>query len=156
MKIMALRAEWLDGTKEILTGAFSDAMGYLPAYKTLLSKQIDSYLQQHMKLPPLAIVLVAVLESDSNDGACEEAPGIRDTLDPALTVDAPGESLAQDGGVPAAVLSSLVGTLELSFRPATRSRYLTLNPPKVAAATASLTLRGFGVQHGRGSWRALN
>uniref|UniRef100_A0A7S1SUF7 N-acetyltransferase domain-containing protein n=1 Tax=Tetraselmis chuii TaxID=63592 RepID=A0A7S1SUF7_9CHLO len=140
MKIMALRAEWLDGTKEILTGAFSDAMGYLPAYKTLLSKQIDSYLQQHMKLPPLAIVLVAVLESESNDGACEVAPGIRDTLDPALTVDAPGESLAQDGGVSAAVVSSLVGTLELSFRPATRSRYLTLNPPKRCAYLCNMAI----------------
>lgn len=140
LRVEALSEKWIENTEEILTMAFSDAMGYLPAYKKLLQKQIGSYLVQHMKLPPLAVVLVAVLESG-------QQTDILDTIEsgdegPQSEADSsPVEPVEQGNAEPdeqPAPDTRLIGTLELSFKPATRTQYMTLNPPKVCVPTLRL------------------
>ena len=57
----ALEEEWREETREILAGAFADAMGGLGGYRKYTSIQIGNYLKEHMNMPPLAVVLVGIL-----------------------------------------------------------------------------------------------
>mmetsp|Transcript_8889 Transcript_8889/g.22784 ORF Transcript_8889/g.22784 Transcript_8889/m.22784 type:complete len:372 (-) Transcript_8889:276-1391(-) len=159
LKVEALRPEWVAQTQDILTSAFSDAMGYLPAYNRLLQNQIGSYLKEHMQLPPLAVVLMAVLEAPPSeaDSALQEGGQIADSRRgsnngavPVGQDDGGMEAAEQRGG--GSVAATLIGTLELSFRPATRSAHMTLNPPTKCAYLCNMAIdpsyrrQGFGTK----------
>eukprot|EP00873_Tetraselmis_striata_P033508 jgi/Tetstr1/453772/TSEL_040724.t1 len=131
LKVEALRPEWVAQTQDILTSAFSDAMGYLPAYNRLLQNQIGSYLKEHMQLPPLAVVLMAVLEAPPSEA----------------------DSALQEGGqIADSRRGSNNGAVPLSFRPATRSAHMTLNPPTKCAYLCNMAIdpsyrrQGFGTK----------
>lgn len=101
-------------------------MGGLAGYKQYLHRQIGSYLAEHIQMPPLAVVLIATITSKAT------GPGsLR-----------PGEQEEEQ--------EALAGTLELSFNPATRSTYLTLNPPKTCSYLCNMAVapefrrRGYG------------
>eukprot|EP00891_Asterochloris_glomerata_P000598 jgi/Astpho2/598/Aster-x0027 len=80
-------------------------MDYLPMYKRFLYKQIEHYLTRHVDMPPKCCVLVAILQPSEEDGATSSSEG-----------------LLKQG--------KLVGTVEMSFAPSTRTRHLTLNAPE--------------------------
>ncbi len=95
----------IDPTADTLTAAFSDSMGYLNNYATFLRRQIGEYLVNHVRMLPKALILIAVLEDAD---AAADVPTSTST---------------------ATSTSHLVGTVEVSFHPSTRSKHLTLNSP---------------------------
>ena len=99
----------IDPTADTLTAAFSDSMGYLNNYATFLRRQIGEYLVNHVRMLPKALILIAVLEdADADADATDAVPTSTST---------------------ATSTSHLVGTVEVSFHPSTRSKHLTLNSP---------------------------
>jgi ribosomal protein S18 acetylase RimI-like enzyme len=106
--IAPLTNQYINPTADILTEAFGDAMGYLNTYQRFLRNQIGDYLANHIRLLPKALILVALLED---------------------RVTGQSQTDAQAGGASSSHAQTLVGTVEVSFHPSTRSAHLTLNPP---------------------------
>ena len=108
LTITPLTNELIDPTADTLTEAFGDAMGYLNTYQTFLRNQIGEYLNNHIRMLPKALVLVAVVSDEPANGEDTREEG--------------DDSETDDTGI-------FVGTCEISFHPSTRSKHLTLNSP---------------------------
>ncbi|KAL3148590.1 hypothetical protein ABBQ38_014020 [Trebouxia sp. C0009 RCD-2024] len=123
--VRPLTQAWVDECGALLTGAFADAMGYVPMYRTYLRHQIRQYLHRHADMPPKAIVLVALLipEQASRDetSTADDDSASGPNAEPSTSGQNQEEQNAR-----------LVGTVELSFAASTRARYLTLNAPVVS------------------------
>jgi len=143
LRVEALSEQWLEDARDVLSEAFASSMGGLSQFQTFLQRQIGSYLVQHMNLPPLAVVLVAVIVPCGADDCTEDFSGALDGGEaghpPSLY--SPEIPSAQE---------QIVGTVELSFSHKTRTQYLTLNPPKDCAYLCNMAVaepmrgRGFG------------
>eukprot|EP00775_Hariotina_reticulata_P004123 gene4123-4369_t len=60
--ISVLRPEWLQRAADLLTDCFVDTKGIQP-YRRYVRRNISTYLEQHSKMPPAAVVLTAILHS---------------------------------------------------------------------------------------------
>eukprot|EP00798_Chlamydomonas_sp_ICE-L_P026053 gene26053-11753_t len=154
--ISALRVPWLQATADILTEAFTEAKN-IKAYKRLLRRQISSYLQDHIQMPPAALVITAVLKrndrppsASSTDSTLDgllgseaaasgddgDALGFGPTSDEGGRNDrdkavwVPPASLADELRLPMEKDEILLGVAEVSLSVDTRSSNLTLNPPE--------------------------
>lgn len=140
--VRPLTHSWVHACGGLLTGAFADAMGYVPMYRTYLRHQIRQYLYRHADMPPKAVVLVALLmpEDDTEGYSSNSEPS--STSDSVAEVSTSGQE--QEEG------ATLVGTVELSFAASTRARYLTLNAPVNCAYLCNMAVdanyrrRGYG------------
>ncbi|KAL3148589.1 hypothetical protein ABBQ38_014020 [Trebouxia sp. C0009 RCD-2024] len=141
--VRPLTQAWVDECGALLTGAFADAMGYVPMYRTYLRHQIRQYLHRHADMPPKAIVLVALLipEQASRDetSTADDDSASGPNAEPSTSGQNQEEQNAR-----------LVGTVELSFAASTRARYLTLNAPVNCAYLCNMAVdanyrrRGYG------------
>lgn len=123
----------IEPTADTLTSAFGSAMGYANNYTTFLRRQIGEYLTNHIRMLPKALVLIAVIISD--DGLDEnESPYGQD-----------------EDGSSSSSSSVLVGTVEVSFHPSTRSKHLTLNSPADLPYLCNMAVREEHKRAGYGS-----
>lgn len=58
--VTALTEDWVPAVADLLTESFAAALGAAP-YTNFLRRQVKAYLEQHSRLPPKAVVLVALL-----------------------------------------------------------------------------------------------
>lgn len=150
--VRPLTHAWVHDCGGLLTGAFADAMGYVPMYRTYLRHQIRQYLYRHADMPPKAIVLVALLipetASDSQD-SCTSQETSNSDAEPEASISRQDPE-ASTSGQEQEQGAILVGTVELSFAASTRARYLTLNAPVNCAYLCNMAVdanyrrRGYG------------
>lgn len=150
--VRPLTHAWVHDCGGLLTGAFADAMGYVPMYRTYLRHQIRQYLYRHADMPPKAIVLVALLipetASDSRH-SCDSQESSSSDAEPEASIIRQ-DSEASTSGQEQEQGAILVGTVELSFAASTRARYLTLNAPVNCAYLCNMAVdanyrrRGYG------------
>jgi len=114
------------------------AAGIAP-YGRFVRRRIGAYLEEHIALPPKALVLTAVVEGGaagaaaaSNGGGAPEASS--SSSESATSSGADGSSSSSTSG------RALVGTAEISFDPSTRSAYFTLNPPTEGAFVCNMAV----------------
>lgn len=73
--VTALNAAWITSAADLLTESFAVSLGAAP-YTNFLRRQVKAYLEQHSRLPPKAVVLMAlVLPADMAAAEMEAAVG---------------------------------------------------------------------------------
>jgi hypothetical protein len=112
-----------------------------------LRRNIERYLEEHIAMPPRAVVLMATVEAAAvqragGDGQGEEEEAAGDEKEWLGRAEVGSSSGEASGDASSSSSSSttasagwpppvFVGTAEVSFSPTTRAAYLTLNPPAV-------------------------
>lgn len=125
---------WIEETADLLTESFADAMGYLSVYKTFLKNQIRAYLKNHIILLPKTIILIGILEerkdASTTHGTDDDSTQASALMPPSIndSIQLQQEEIEEHSD-PKHEKSALIGTVEVSFSPSTRSTHLTLNPP---------------------------
>jgi len=114
LRIVPLRAQHIGAAADLLASSFVEAKGVEP-YRRFVRRNIVAYLEARLALPPRALVLVAL-----------QMPPLASADDAPAPVAPP----------PPAV----VGSAEVSLDAATRSAYLTLNPPPSASYLCNMAV----------------
>ncbi|KAK9862860.1 hypothetical protein WJX84_009094 [Apatococcus fuscideae] len=73
LSVRPIAESWVPASTELLTDAFAEAMGYRPAFRRYLQKEIKGYLHKHLNLVPKVIVLMGLLQQPPSAQAAEEA-----------------------------------------------------------------------------------
>lgn len=165
---------------DLLTDVFAASEDRLGLYTRYMRNQIRIYLENHLKVAPDAVVLVAVLLPHGASTSNSSAAGRPADAQLANSMPAGSEAAANPISGPTSTDSAvegpagleatdgaaqqqrqrrrqqevedgvLVGTVEVSFTESTRTRFLTLNPPKDSAYLGNMCTapehrrRGYG------------
>ncbi|KAK9862861.1 hypothetical protein WJX84_009094 [Apatococcus fuscideae] len=170
LSVRPIAESWVPASTELLTDAFAEAMGYRPAFRRYLQKEIKGYLHKHLNLVPKQS-LTQTGESSSSEptdvSSHASAPGpASDTA----VMSAPDFTASDHHSAAAAAASEpaqssacgalagsklpdteLVGCVELSFSATTRTPRLLLNPPRDCAYLCNMAVdpgwrrQGYGI-----------
>ncbi|KAK9847400.1 hypothetical protein WJX84_006775 [Apatococcus fuscideae] len=69
LSMRPIQEAWIPESTELLTDAFAESMGYRPAFRRYLVKEIKGYLHKHLNLPPKAIVIMGLLQQPADAAA---------------------------------------------------------------------------------------
>jgi hypothetical protein len=104
--VTAITPDWVPAAADVLTDSFAETLS-AAVYRNYLRRQIKAYLEQHMRLPPKAVVLVALLvppapeqpQQSAGEEGQEQQEGAAPSSSSSGSSDAPGSSSSSSSGI---------------------------------------------------------